>query len=380
MNDLEVIELYDNSSDLKRQDFIKNNKTDLKVEHDYELTTIDDSWLKIIEENIRYIDNILRNPNRFIVNEEEVVKVELARRITVDSIKHLSKNTNLIQDIDEDTGDVTPSKVLNINKEESFNTYENRVIYTLIKNLQTYMSIKKQKIGTGTPTKNDKTLSYTGASKIGKEEVNISLTMNSSLHDKDSTNDFIERINKVEMKVKDLTMSPVYKDLNRLHVALVTPPIKKTNLILKNANFQHAMTLWNFLQEEMEDKTEHKKGNEVIKDDEKTKKMLNETFLLNYFILNSFNNDGDIINDDEKIKKNKQVLINQFVQKMVLANEELNFDELGDMVNKEIQLVKEQTLATEKEIKIIFEATIDEYIESINNLKLGDENNENKDK
>ncbi len=183
-----------------------------------------------------------------------------------------------------------------------------------------------------------------------------------------------------EMKVKDLTMSPVYKDLNRLHVALVTPPIKKTNLILKNANFQHAMTLWNFLQEEMEDKTEHKKGNEVIKDDEKTKKMLNETFLLNYFILNSFNNDGDIINDDEKIKKNKQVLINQFVQKMVLANEELNFDELGDMVNKEIQLVKEQTLATEKEIKIIFEATIDEYIESINNLKLGDENNENKDK
>ena len=53
--------------------FIKNNKTDLKVEHDYELTTIDDSWLKIIEENVRYIDNILRNPNRFIINEEEEI-------------------------------------------------------------------------------------------------------------------------------------------------------------------------------------------------------------------------------------------------------------------------------------------------------------------
>ena len=51
-----------------------------------------------MEETVRYIDNILRNPNRFIVNEEEIVKVELARRITVESIRHLSKHTNFIQE------------------------------------------------------------------------------------------------------------------------------------------------------------------------------------------------------------------------------------------------------------------------------------------
>lgn len=54
-----------------------------------------------MEETVPYIDNILRNPNRFIVNEEEIVKIELARKITVESIKHLSKNTNLIQDYDK---------------------------------------------------------------------------------------------------------------------------------------------------------------------------------------------------------------------------------------------------------------------------------------
>ena len=33
-----------------------------------------------MEDTIQYIDNIFRNPNRFIVNEEEVVKVEQAKK------------------------------------------------------------------------------------------------------------------------------------------------------------------------------------------------------------------------------------------------------------------------------------------------------------
>ena len=94
---------------------------------------------------IRYLDNILRNPNRFIVNDEEIVKIELARRITVDSIKHLAKNTNLIQSFDEVTGEVRPSKILNINKEECFNTYENRFIYSLITIMKMYIEKKEKR-------------------------------------------------------------------------------------------------------------------------------------------------------------------------------------------------------------------------------------------
>lgn len=40
-----------------------------------------------MEQTVPYIDNIFRNPNRFIINEEEIVKIERARRITVESIK-----------------------------------------------------------------------------------------------------------------------------------------------------------------------------------------------------------------------------------------------------------------------------------------------------
>ena len=376
MSELKIVDLYENSSDKKRKEFIKNHKSELRLDHNYEKNIIDDSWLKIIEENIRYLDNILRNPNRFIVNDEEVVKVELARRITVESIKHLSKNTSFIQDIDEVTGDVTPSKILNINKEESYNTYENRVIYTLIKNLIMYIDIKKREMNLNLATKNDKKLSYQGEAKIGSEKVNISLALNSSLNDTGTLEELENRLQKLDWQIKDLTNSEVYRSIERARVALITPPVKKTNLILKNTNFQHAMTLWNFLQEEMEDNSEIATGNDVIVDNEELKELLNETFLLNYFILNSYDADDS---EDEKIKKTNEILINNLIQKLVVTNEELTINELNNMIDKQFQLVKKQTLATEKEIKEIFMVAMDEYLEKIKESELGEEDEKDKE-
>ena len=376
MNDLNIVDLYNNSSNNKRKDFLKTHKTKVKIDHNYEKNIIDDSWLTIIEDNIGYIDNILRNPNRFIINEEEIVKVELARRITVDSIKHLSKNTSLIQDIDEKNGDVKPSKILNINKEESFNTYENRFIYTLIRNLITYIDIKKRSLNFGATTKNDKQLSYQGESKIGSEHVNISLTLNSSLQNNNQENDLEKRLSKLDFQIKDLVNTELYKNIDRLRVALIIPPIKKTNLILKNTNFQRAVDFWNFLQEEMKDNSEVQKGNKVIEDDLKIKKLLDEAFLLNYFVLNSVDNEEEI-DHNQKIKQNRDVLINNLIQKLVVSNQDITIDELGDMVNKQIQLVKQQTLADETEIKGIFIEAINQYLENVNNAVIGDEDEEN---
>ena len=134
MAELKVLDLFYHTPEEKIYSFNKNIKSTLEVSDDYEKVSTDTEWVDIMEDTIQYLDNILRSPNRFIVNEEDIVKIELARRVTVESIKHLSRNTNLIQDYDKKTGDVKPSKILNINKEESYNTYENRFIYTCIFN------------------------------------------------------------------------------------------------------------------------------------------------------------------------------------------------------------------------------------------------------
>ena len=122
MDNLGIIDLYQNDKEKNSiKEFLEKTDSTLNVETDKKRTTLDIEWLEMIEGTVQYIDNIFRKPNRFIVNDEEIVKIEQAKKVTVETIKHLSKNTNFIQTIDEVTGDVTPAKLLNITKEEKKN-------------------------------------------------------------------------------------------------------------------------------------------------------------------------------------------------------------------------------------------------------------------
>lgn len=375
MDELKVFELYNDSNDKKKKDFWKTADTSMELTHNYEKNIVDDKWITLMEDTIRYLDNILRNPNRFIMNEEEVVKIELARRITVDSIKHLSRNTNLIQEFDLETGDVMPSKILNINKEENYNTYENRFIYSLIRNMRTYIDMKKKKLNIGFKEKSDKLMNYQGKSKVGKENVSINVMYKSALDKNDSDDDNIEkRIAKLEMRVRDLMNTDLYKTIDKLRISLIMSPIKKTNLILKNTNFQFAVRLWNFLQENAEDETKIDSGNNVLNNDEELKKLMDETFMLNYLVVNSIEKDDD---EEEKQKKISKVLINNLIQKLVLSSENMSKKELNQAISEQYKMIKNQTLADEKEIAKIFKMAINEYTKSIVNLKLRGKNAKN---
>src|SRR5690606_36022941 len=63
---------------------------------------------------------------------------------TPESIKHLAQHTNLISNIEGDK--ITPSKILNVFKEESFDTYENRFVNTLINRLYIFINKRYDKI------------------------------------------------------------------------------------------------------------------------------------------------------------------------------------------------------------------------------------------
>src|SRR5574344_2840673 len=279
MNELEIVNLYEKTNQDSNSRFSENINSSLRVKTAYDRVNTSFEWLEIMEETIRYLDNILRNPNRFIINEEDIVKVELARRVTVESIKHLSKNTNLIKDIDKKTGYVKPSKILNINKEESFNTYENRFIFSLINNMKMYIARKKSNLVSESSLKSYKKMDYKGIASLGSEKVNISLNMESRINKKDEHkngegNDALERIAKLEEEIANLTGSDIYKNLAKLHVAMVMSPIKKTNLILKNVNFQYALKLWDYMQSHMEDDVKRQKQKKSYEDKGDLKRLI----------------------------------------------------------------------------------------------------------
>ena len=80
----------------------------IELQREAEKRQIDCSRLEDEAIKLREYGNSLTNwaivnaKDAIIINEEEIVKVELAKRVTVESVIHLTQHTNLIQDINEE--------------------------------------------------------------------------------------------------------------------------------------------------------------------------------------------------------------------------------------------------------------------------------------
>ena len=167
--------LLTSDENLKEQ-FLENANSLVNISTDFEKIEFDYSWLDKIEETLNYLDDIIRNPKKFIVQEEEVVPVERAKKITLETIRHLAQHTNYIQKIDDD-GTITPNKVLNVHKEESYDIYENRFIYSLLMNLNTFIQRRKKVTENGSFCNIEKKLNYEAKTNLDSENIKLSLNL-----------------------------------------------------------------------------------------------------------------------------------------------------------------------------------------------------------
>ena len=235
------------------EEFLNNINSTLNVKRDYDMKELDYEWIDIIEDVLPYLDNILRNPKRFIINDEEIVKVELARKVTVESVIHLTQHTNFIQKIDKN-GDVKPSKILNINREESLDTYENRFIFTLLNNLRNFYEERVSATGGTSYCLDKNNMIYIANSKVNSEEINVKFEINDTSKVIKGTGgakngfSFEDRLKKIKIQMDGFFGSELYTTLAKLHVPPVRSPIRHTNVILKNPNFKKAEELWNYIQ------------------------------------------------------------------------------------------------------------------------------------
>ncbi len=368
-NDLKVIDLYNSTTSDKITKFNASLQSNYSITSNYEKVEADFAWLDIMEDTINYLDNILRNPNRFIVNEEEIVKVEQARRITVESIKHLSKHTNFIQEI-EDNGDVKPSKILNINKDESYNTYENRLIYTLIGNMKMFIDMKERNLVTSSKLKDYKTCEYSGVTKLGVEKISLNFAISSKTsYDKEdgirNGMNVLQRLDRLKLRISDLTNMPVYVSLAKEHVARVIPPIKKTNLILKNVNFQYAMKLWDFLQANASFDDSIIKEKKTVDKDVLIKQMLDETFLLDYLTIASIDNYEKTEVDVEAKSELVEDLTNKMIDKIIELNADLPLESIQQTIGEKIAIIKNKREATLAEVEQKFNERLEAFINKI---------------
>lgn len=209
-------------------------------------------WIEMIESCIVNLDNIVRNPRKFIVVEEDIVDISLARAISTESIKHLAQHTNMIAAVDKE-GNVTPNKILNTTKEESFEVYENRFIYTLLKNLSNFVTRRLDAIKMSYVNDHILELTAKGNFFMGKTRVFCNFEIVGSLptdpeQEAEQSRDveILQRVTKLQRVISDFLSSPFAKQM--INSAPVRPPITRTNVILKNPDFKKALVLWQFIE------------------------------------------------------------------------------------------------------------------------------------
>ena len=245
----------DNRSFYKFRDEINKAEPKYTLSERYVDRNVDITWLDKIEDSVIALDTILRTPRNFIKDVEEIVPIEQSKKISAESVQHLATHTGLIQSVEGDK--VTPSKILNVYKEESFATYENRFIKTLLTNLEIF--VEKRYVGLMSQKDvNDISAARTEETfAIGKEKVQYAMEIsisapsaNDDHHstakaDQTKTND-IERVQKVRKIVHDFMTSDFMSKMK--DASLVHPPISKTNLLTKNQDYKKALELWQFIE------------------------------------------------------------------------------------------------------------------------------------
>ena len=348
--------------------FLHNLNSTLYVKKDYDMKEFNYEWLDIIEDCIPYIQNILRNPRRFIINEEEIVKVELARRVTVESVIHLSQHTNLIQKI-EDNGDVKPSKILNINKEESMDTYENRFIYTLVNNLRIFFEQRLEVSGGNSYCFDKNNLKYEANTKVYGENLKISIDVSDVTRDvMEHTGDkgnmtLAERLRKIKTQIDGFFGTELMQTLSRLHVAPVRSPIKKTNVILKNPNFRKAEELWNYIQS-FESKDRRKKENREFFDKGILKEEYDQAFLMAFIANKNFISSSSTATETNMIQQMTQRLIDNLLE----TDPNITEDKLDELFHKQVMLTKDKNTQRKARVFDVMQSRLEKENKTISDL------------
>ena len=342
---MDIVEYINNINKDNANKFIASTSSNITVKRDIDACVSDTSWIDMVEECIPYLDNIIRNPRRFIVQEENIVPIEKAKVVTEESIRHLAQHTSMIQEVQED-GTVIPLKLLNVYREETVDLYENRFIKSLVDNLYTFVNNKLNESDQRSYAKVESTVSYSGLMKKKGEEVEVNLQLKSKKDTEiDASKDghsLEERISHIKDIVSAFRGSTFIKSLKES--SPVRSPIRKTNVILKEQNFIKALELWEYLEKNnIKPITSIDKRTEIVKDaDIKTK------YDLAFFI------DNDAI--DLNAASNKSEFNSAIISKLVN-----DFVFTGDITEKEFKEAKKRKDKATNAIRKTIEDFLNDY-------------------
>ena len=238
-------------------ELLLGGETAIKATKKYVLRSVDEMWVKAAEECLPALDTLTRNPTGFIAETEEILPIEMTKKITGRSIQHLGRHADYLSETDD--GELMPTKMLNIFREDSLQTYENKFLNTLLSRL--YIFVHRRAEAARKRRAEEEVYSLDLADTFRDGDLRCKVSLNIEISRKCNENavrkaeieaSLEERIEKLDSVFSAYMTSPF---VQKMGASYIHPPISRTNAILKNKYFRQCLALWEFI--ESYDDSEH---------------------------------------------------------------------------------------------------------------------------
>ena len=212
-------------------------------------------WIVQIEGTLPFLENAIRESRQFILRQGETVPIEKAKRVSRDSVAHLSKHGELITRIPKPEADLVPDKLYVTENVGTYSVYENRFLYMLLCYIRDFVGFRYKRIV-------ELAASFSSDISVNKQfsdetrTIRYALTYTETskgmdgLWD-DKTKAAISRILSILQTVDQLLRSQLMKEISA--EPMLKPPITRTNVLLHNPNFKAAFELYMFLSQYTDD-------------------------------------------------------------------------------------------------------------------------------
>lgn len=267
-------------------DSLKNGKNSYLRLDRLASSSFDKSWIETIEDVIFDLGAIIANPRSTTKVEGSITPVELAKKITSESVQHLASHTQYIKEVDE-YGNVIPSKLLSMYADDDIHTYENRFIATFVRRLMLFITKRYEYITKYAELRNEEILFFKNYSVVDGADVEIETKVKVSYKNEDEeevrNSKYIDRIIQTRQYILYFYNSPFMKALKTEKD--VRNPIIQTNIIRKNPKYRHCYEVYRFIESYDKLGVNYKidENYSLFKDEEINE--LNRTLFANYITL-----------------------------------------------------------------------------------------------
>ncbi len=211
--------------------------------------TIDNTWIEEIETGLTFIEKAIKEDRQFIYSNGEVIPIEKVKNVSKESVEHLARHSDLITR-KQDGKDLVPDKLYTVERISDYTIYENKFLYMLLCYLRDFVSLRYTKILDLTNCYNG-TISVEKDVAVFKRKLKLSLALSDERKDDDylkahnPAGELIDRMDLILKAITALLNTPLMECVSK--VAMLKPPITKTNILKMDNNFKGAMALYEFI-------------------------------------------------------------------------------------------------------------------------------------